>query len=577
MASFHHLSSERGHQLQLQPIPHTELSILSNPVDVTDSKDASKQVRSLYSGLEVRLATPAVLAKQNTSARRNCVWNLVWSSSLCLSCIVTAVILLSRFEGPGTTANLVHPTQLTNRGAEAISFLINIAVAQATDGLAYIHSVSLRWALLKEQRLEFNTNIRLFAASRCHGPNKWYANLLSAACLVLCYAATSQLIIIGDNLGDRQLSTIYVNSVALLVLGIGLLGNIVLSVWCLLITMRHVHMWSANPLAVTLTALYNGLLQHHPGRSMLPVTSRTQPATPSTPSVRQPSTRQAMPSLRWLVLFIWLLAVLALGWSLAVMLVLRRTVTADFDKCIAAWSFSMSWSGDGGDYCESATDLALYMNPPWNNNHQSSTNLPLGVQFVLGTLFVCAVQGLQTLGLHSVELVVNAHRDEDAWKQIASRLQQRTHSLAAPPFVAALLSWENAVLFAMKATLHWLLGQALVPYYSVADGTHSSNITPGVYSFRMRYARLLVYTILIIAFAAFVTFLVYHRPRSMQPAAWGHLQTLTDLVDDWALDEDGRLWWGDKGVVDPVEGIRHAGTGPNKETLSLIARDALYM
>jgi len=52
------------------------------------------------------------------------------------------------------------------------------------------------------------------------------------------------------------------------------------------------------------------------------------------------------------------------------------------------------------------------------------------------------------------------------------------------------------------------------------------------------------------------------------------LQTLADLIDDWTMDEDGDLWWGDKGSNH--EGIRHAGTSAKKIDLGGIHIDAFY-
>ena len=512
----------------------------------------------------------AVLAQENSSARKSCIFNLVWGGVLCFSCFVAAVALLSSFDTfAGTKA--VRTLHLTSGGAEAMLFIVNIILTQVLDGLAYVHSISLRWALLKEQRLSFNTNIRLFTASHQHGPNKWYGNLLSAACLVLCYAATSQLIVnhdpksgyFNETQPTGDVNIMYLNSVALLVLALGLLGNVILGVWCLLTSLKDTQLWSANPLATTLTALNIGLLQHRPGRSMRSVTSRTVPAAPSKPSARQPSVRQAIPRLRWLVAFVWLLAILALAWAITIFLVVRH-ITLN-DSCRDQWLFTMTWSGTISE-CTSFNDALLYM-----DTSSSGNDIPLGVQLVLGILFVCAVQGFQTIGLHCIELVVNAHRDEDAWKQTASRKAQRIKTLIAPPFYAAVMSWKNAILFIMKAGLHWLLGQALIPQFAAPH-----NDEAGMYSFHMRYARLLVYTIVAFAFAVLITVMIYYRPRSLQPVAWGDLQTLADLVDNWAISKDGRLWWGDKGVLDSGAGIRHAGTSPEKENLLPIDMDAVY-
>jgi hypothetical protein len=55
----------------------------------------------------------------------------------------------------------------------------------------------------------------------------------------------------------------------------------------------------------------------------------------------------------------------------------------------------------------------------------------------------------------------------------------------------------------------------------------------------------------------------------------GHLQTIADLVDDWTLNEKGRIFWGDKGA-DTEAGIRHAGTCSDPDALDKVSLDAIY-
>ena len=45
------------------------------------------------------------------------------------------------------------------------------------------------------------------------------------------------------------------------------------------------------------------------------------------------------------------------------------------------------------------------------------------------------------------------------------------------------------------------------------------------------------------------------RPKGPQPATYGHIQTLADLIDDWRET----MYWGDKGDISGLD-IRHAGT-----------------
>jgi len=64
-----------------------------------------------------------------------------------------------------------------------LSLVFNTVFTFCIDSMAFVHSVSLRWALYSEQRLEFNTNLRLLTSSSKSGPNRWYTNIFSMICL----------------------------------------------------------------------------------------------------------------------------------------------------------------------------------------------------------------------------------------------------------------------------------------------------------------------------------------------------------------------------------------------------------
>jgi hypothetical protein len=65
----------------------------------------------------------------------------------------------------------------------------------------------------------------------------------------------------------------------------------------------------------------------------------------------------------------------------------------------------------------------------------------------------------------------------------------------------------------------------------------------GYYLINMFYGPIFVYTIIAALFTAFITFLAFKHPRGPQPATWGSIQTLANLVDDWETDDAGRFWW----------------------------------
>lgn len=57
----------------------------------------------------------------------------------------------------------------------------------------------------------------------------------------------------------------------------------------------------------------------------------------------------------------------------------------------------------------------------------------------------------------------------------------------------------------------------------------------------------------LVPLANLITLIARYRPRGPQPATYGHIQTLADLVDEWSPTR----YWGHKSG-DPLE--CHAGT-----------------
>jgi hypothetical protein len=174
-------------------------------------------------------------------------------------------------------------------------------------------------------------------------------------------------------------------------------------------------------------------------------------------------------------------------------------------------------------------------------------------------------------------------RDEDAWRAAdAGNPQRREPSkrggrLSTNAFKAALTSWQNAVLFVSKALLHWLLGQSISPSLEYMPNSAYGISDTGIshyYQFDMIYMRIFAFSIVATFLAIFTTYLALRRPKGPQPTAWGHFQTLADLIDDWNFDKNGGLWWGDKGMN--ADGVRHAGTSGNRDVLGNILMDSQY-
>lgn len=501
-----------------------------------------------------------------------------------LVCIIVSIV--SFVKNPiGHLAELKYRrVVLRSTSFEAFSLLINLALTFVTDSLSFVHSVSLRWALADEGRLEFNTSIRLLTSSWRSGPNKWWVNTISLGTLMLCYGATSVLFVSSiEDTSVEPSATITndvcvccrgmcTNMVALVSLGIGLAVQTAVAAWCLLASRRTdthgqtaIPTWSTNPLNATLTALHRGLISHRDGRCMLSAHRRDAPVDGGVfPSSRQDFVRSVHRAVRYVVFFLWGLAVAAVAWPIIIALLDERYYGGP----------RFSWMPDNW----SAVVLAM---SPAENIGQGNRAQTAGAYFsfpaelVLGVLFVTTIQALQTAGLHFIELLVNLSRDEAAWRQATSK---RGATYLSEPFWAAATSWENWVLFIAKSVLHWFIGQSL--FAQVGTVVTKAGDKKGAMFIIMSWSRLTVYAICAIFMAAFATYLALRKPRGTQPAAWGHLQTLADLVDDWTTNKDGRFWWGDKTGLLAAPGetdvVRHAGMRDERVKLKAISMDCAY-
>lgn len=497
----------------------------------------------------------------------------------------------------------------------ALPLVLNVVVALCTDAVGYVHTVSLRWSLKHEGRLYWNSNLRLFSSSRKTALNAWFANALCAVSLIVCYVATSQTFIEtpaptdGSDLVDGidVTSVSSVNGIALAALGTGLLVQTVVATLCLMYQSEHIPTWSSNPLTTVLACFHLGLHRQE-GRCMLSAASINLPCGPAKPSLRQPSMRRCDTSIRWITRFLWLLVPLSLLWACIILGIGIRT---------------------GGQASPELAKDSPFKYPVSFPLNVGGTQLQLFVALVM----VCAIQSLATLGIHCAELVVNRSRDETLWRQAALAspstrndstpsplsLSLLVNNLHDPPppdhslypdgsrsprsrqdrlllnknaigartsynsFLAAATSWPTLYLFAMKPLTHWIFGLGIrIAWY-------------GDIMCLMSHVPLFILAALALLLALFANFLTQWRPRGPQPAAWGRLQTLADLIDDWGEGADGkgdsgRLWWGDKGeerleryafeggkvAEEHTYGLRHAGTSSKQGVVCEILLDGEY-
>ncbi|GAQ09334.1 hypothetical protein ALT_6655 [Aspergillus lentulus] len=529
-----------------------------------------------------------------SGTRSGCIAAVSTGVILSLLCLISGVYLLST-----NKATLGASASISTSGREAMALAINVILALCTDGMMFVHSVSLRWALYREGRLEFNTNIRLFTSSERFGPNKWYINLVALTCLVLSYASSSVLLLSDQAvvLSENE-SPLMINGTALVALGLGLAGQAIIAVWCLVSSYKLIPTWSSNPLNTASAVVQNGGLAHRPGRCMLSVHQRQMSSQETYPMDRQGNMFQLQGVVRYILVLLWSLALLAIAWPIAI-----AAVSMSIGNASAAgqaseplcWRAAFKWNKDA--LACSRNYVTLSMSPYANDHNPNSATFSYGAEAVLCVLFVCLIQASQTVSLHCLELLVSLSRDEGIWRQAYSETREAPGTqLATNPFRAAVSSWENAVLFIAKAVLHWIIGQSLIPSVTMEDSKDIAKDIESLasipvedlsahvehlslkrgFQFDMVYSRLIIYATLAVLVATFATYLALRRRRGRQPAALGHLSTLVDLVDDWKTDQGGRMWWGDKTPELDAGQVRHAGTCWDKTVLGPICTTARY-
>jgi hypothetical protein len=523
----------------------------------------------------------------NESTRSQCIAGTFVGCLLAIACIASGIyVLVTRKE------TLAARLDIDATATEILSLVFNIILTFCIDSMAFIHSVSLRWALYSEQRLEFNTNLRLLISSSKSGPNRWYTNVFSMICLGFCYGSSSFLLLPSDSSSD----VVFLNGVALVVLGLALAGHAIVSAWCLWTRSDSVLTWSSNPLSNCLAAVQNGMLQRREGRCMQPVPDQHHSASrqgyeyddmePVHPLKKQKRMYNTHRHIRTIMILLWALAILAIGWVFTV-LGLDLAYAADSGNHCPPGTTTLKWQVQGPGNCDSnMVSLSMSFNQTADGYGQD--RYPL-LQVFFGLLFITAIQATQSFALHCTELLVNISRDENHWRNAydgigTSGRCPKGSLLASDSLKDAIRSWEYITLSIFKSLLHWSVGQAMLPYMNgkfidpvewLSPSSVEGELALAGITFYMTYTRLMLYAGLAILLASFATFLALRKRSGPQPATMGHLQTIADLVDDWTLNEKGRIFWGDKGA-DTEAGIRHAGTSSDPDALDKVSLDAIY-
>lgn len=277
-------------------------------------------------------------AKKALRVRTACLVVLGFSYLAALAAIAMSMYMI----GSGTTPydlwfKVIWISPVSRRIAD---LALSVVVTLCTEAMGYIHSISLRWALYREHRLHYSSNLRLLKRAHRSWPNSLWANFLCAIGLVLSYVGASQTFIpfYRDDSSDPGRNFVaLLNGPSLLFLGIGLGIQALLSTACIIKDSGQILTWSSSPLTVALACLQaqDSPFQHQEDRCLQSAFDSLQGHTsnePLRPRLQQPSLRLTDPPVRHITRFIWTLAAAAVLWASAVtVLVFKLPEKANHD------------------------------------------------------------------------------------------------------------------------------------------------------------------------------------------------------------------------------------------------------
>ena len=448
---------------------------------------------------------------------------------------------------------------------EVVPLALNAIVTVYNETCGHIHNISLRWSLQRESRLNFNSNLRLFTSAPTSRPNAWYSNLLLLLCMVASYASTS-VIFIGSPAGDsavEQGAGTFVCGYALLALSIGLIGQAFIATCCLRAP-PVIPTWSPDPIDTAAACISRGAVRHQGGRCMQSVHDIQSLTEPVTPRLRQRNAFRARSDVRTVVHLLWGTSLLVALWgSVLIAVIHSRDIShsnkgSDFSFFPGGTDAASLINTDDGEPSSGTHTVSITWNILYNSSNKRQ--LPLA-SFVWAFALLCLLQTLLTSTLHCAELHVNIIRDEMGWRRAAKGGLQRSQTNA---LVAAITPVPALVLIVFKPLIHWLYGLGISIYLEV-----------GVVMRPPQIFYLAVGTVLL---AVTSSTCALWRPKGPQPATFGHLQTLVDLIDEWP-EEKQHMFWGHKGSLrheegaDPSEGLPVRVEAKGMEEVAVVASD----
>ena len=398
--------------------------------------------------------------------------------------------------------------------------------------MGYIHSCSLRWALQEEGKLDFHSNLRLFTSSAKSKPNGNLANKTFLAGIVLSYYSIPLIFVTFDPLLAQVLNSqvapvletdrVYINSMALLALGLGLIIQAIIAFWSLGCEIRS---WSANPLDTARVCAQpenekmKHQIQHREGRALMSVHDQDLDPESRYPLTRQDMMCRAHKHVRRVVWFAGFMLAGSYIWAFAVYVSIRTgNKNGVLGNSSAPWRVITGSVYDcGGSQCTNGTSIL----------HIDSTGQGSSLQTEAWGFLIVLFQVPFSVSLHCAELVVNLTQDEYVYRQL---IDPRGTSPYYDAISSYFNSWPKGILFALKVVVHFLFGQSVNLSYELGVNMYWP---PLVWLAAANTVTFL-----------FILHLATRRPRGPLPAAYGHLQTIVDVIDEWP--ETKCMFWGHK-------------------------------
>ncbi|KAG2119433.1 hypothetical protein DEU56DRAFT_747210 [Suillus clintonianus] len=493
-------------------MPPTILTVLRRkwqPVTVTSYGPLPNRQDDLDPVLST--ATPTARAgvefyDRSLTTRRYAFVGLAFSSIISCCCVATGAVIIATHGVSGVIPlmKLGGAMQHSTLPSELLTLILNLLVTICTEATGFIHSISLRFALVSESRLRFNTNLRLLTAARgWRNPNGALLNGIMAVLLIISYTLTS-LVVFDNSTSNGSYASVAIAGFPILLLGVALLLQAVIAV----LGLRAVEIltWSSSPFDLTAAMIHHRQFAPVPHQCMQGVSeSGYRESGPTEPSKSQLSAWHAHFSIRTVVIALWVIVYACVMW-VAIL------------GSVYGMSHHFQWS------------LFPNNNPILQYLAYPTVNIQW---WIIAIVNLAVFQAPMTLGLHCSELIANVIQNESQWRCATGEkgLHTATNALKAP-FASPL----GIVLLILKPALHWMFGLGFNAHGS-GDGTALHQV-----ELKMNFIQILNLCIVLIIFTGFVNFVTRRRPRGPQPATYGHIQTLANLVDAWSPV----MWWGHK-------------------------------